>query len=137
MLMSIRRIVFGTAKRVGSLALGGAILWQVIEHSNPPICIAYVHVSKMMVDVTIDDQAYWVETYQDTPIVCELSPGRHVLRMFKSGHVLFEEEFTLDLGQEVVLTAWEKANEQQDESRPSNALPGPSSPPLKLARRGP
>jgi hypothetical protein len=137
MLMSIRRLVVATAKRVGSLALGGAILWQVIQHSDPPLGIAYVHVSKMMVDVTIDDQAYWVETYEDSPIVCELSPGRHVLRMFQSGHVLYEEEFTLDLGQEVVLTAWDKASEQQDESRPSITPLSPSSSPLKLARRSP
>jgi hypothetical protein len=64
------------------------------------------------VDVTVDDQRYRVETMWERPIVCELPAGRHLLRMLRSGRVLFEQEFTLDAGQEVVLTAWEGFNDQ-------------------------
>ena len=86
---------------------GGTILWQVANHRGSMKCVAYVHVATPAVDVTVDDQRYRVETMWERPIVCELRPGRHHLRMLRSGRVLFEQEFTLDPGQEVVLTAWE------------------------------
>jgi hypothetical protein len=115
MVTLIHRLVFGTAKALGALALGGAILGQVLVHSVPTKGIAYVHVMKPWVTVTIDDQTYWVEAIRDTPIVCELCPGSHMLRMLRSENVLFEEEFTLDPGQEVVLTAWERVNDTDPE----------------------
>jgi hypothetical protein len=76
--MFIRCLVFGTVKGVGALALGGVILWQVVEHCSPAKGIAYVHVAKSKVNVMIDDETYWVETSWQAPIVCELRPGRHM-----------------------------------------------------------
>jgi hypothetical protein len=108
----IRSVVFGMVKGVGALALGGAILWQVTEHCGPANGIAYVHVAKSKVNVTVDDQTYWVEKQWEPPIVCELRPGRHVLRMLESGRVLFEQEFALEPGQELVLTACEAFKEE-------------------------
>ena len=35
--------------------------------------------------------------------------------MLQNGHVLFEQEFTLEPGEEVVLTAWEGYNEKRSE----------------------
>ena len=40
--------------------------------------------------------------------MCELGPGKHVLQMTRNGKTLYEEEFTLSTGDEVVLTAWER-----------------------------
>ena len=137
MLMLIRSLVFGMVKGIGALALGGAILWQVVEHCGPAKGIAYVHVAKAKVNVTVDDETYWVETAWETPIVCELRPGRHVLRMLQSGRVLFEQEFTLDPGQEVVLTAWEEFNEKRDDARPSSTSFNPLLSPSQLVRRNP
>jgi hypothetical protein len=125
MLTSIQRRVLGTVKCFGALALGGAILWQVVAHADLQRGIAYVHVSNTKVSVTIDDEIYWVETVYDSPIVCELGPGRHTLRMLRSGQVVFEEEFTLDMGQEVVLTAWERVNENEGELQTAMADPRP------------
>jgi hypothetical protein len=134
MLALIRGIVFGMVKGVAALALGGAILWQVAEHSGALKGIAYVHVAKAQVDVTIDDRAYWVETLWETPIVCELRPGRHMLRMLQDGRTLFEQEFTLEPGQEVVLTAWEGFNQKRDDTTPPlNPLLSRS----RLVRRSP
>jgi hypothetical protein len=101
----------GTVKRLGALAPGGAILWQVHDHCGSMKCVVYVHVSSPGVDITVevDAQTYRVETIWETPIVCELRPGRHLLRLLRSGRVLLEEEFTLAPGQEVVLA--ERGNE--------------------------
>jgi hypothetical protein len=134
MLTLIRNLVSGIVKGIGALVLGGAILWQVVEHCGPTKGIAYVHVAKPQVNVTVDDETYWVETLWETPIVCELEPGSHTLRMLESGRVLFEQEFTLEPGQEVVLTAWEGFNQNRDDAGPSfNPLLSRS----QLARRTP
>ena len=137
MSMLIRSIVLGIVKGVVALALGGAILWEVVEHCGPAKGIAYVHVAKSQVNVTVDDEAYWIETLWDTPIVCSLRPGRHMLRMLQNGQVLFEEEFTLEPGEEVVLTAWEGYKEKRGEEETSSHSFNPLASPSQLARRNP
>jgi hypothetical protein len=119
----------GTIKGLGAFALGGAILWQVASNCGSMKCVAYVHVVTPGVDVTVDDQRYRVETLWESPIVCELGPGRHTLRMLRSGRVLFEQEFTLDPSQEVVLTAWEGFNDHNAAAdRPKSPGLGPRIP---------
>ena len=75
-----KRLAMGAVKGLGGLALGGAILWQVHNQCCSMKAVAYVHVMTPAVDVTVDDQTYRVETLWDSPIVCELPPGRHLLR---------------------------------------------------------
>lgn len=104
----VRTFQFATVKTIAVLVLGGAVLWQVGAHSGPPNGIAYVHVTTPQLDVTVDDEPYHVETLLNSPIVCELRPGKHVLRMKRNGKTLYEEEFTLRSGAEIVLTAWER-----------------------------
>jgi hypothetical protein len=124
-MLSLRKsLAMGTIKGLGAFALGGAILWQVTNNCGSTKGMAYVHVVTPGVDVTVDDQRYRVETLWESPIVCELGPGRHTLRMLRSGRVLFEQEFTLDPSQEVVLTAWEGFNDQ-DTAVGSPKSPGP------------
>jgi hypothetical protein len=105
--MLIQTFAFSMARRVGALLLGGIILWQVVDRCGATRGQAIVHVSMPQVEVRIDDQAYWVETLWATPIVCELRPGHHRLRMLRSGRVLYEEEFTLAAGEERILAAWD------------------------------
>jgi hypothetical protein len=116
-------------KGLSALALGGAILWQVHDRCGVVKGMAYVHVVTPGVDVTVDDQTYRVETLWESPIVCELRPGRHLLRMLRSGRVLFEQEFTLDPGQEVVLSACEELKE-----KPASEFPPKVSFNLSLSR---
>jgi hypothetical protein len=111
MWMTIRSMLFALGKGIGAFGLGGLILWQVVIHIGPQCGIAYVHVLTPNVDVMVDDEQYHIETIWETPIVCELSPGPHVLRMSRSGRVVYEENFSLGVGQEVVLTAWEPPGE--------------------------
>jgi hypothetical protein len=112
MLISIRSMILAIAKGIGALGLGSVILWQVAIRSGCQNCVAYVHVSTPNVEVMVDDMEYHVETLWETPLVCELRPGRHVLRMSRSGRVLYEEEFTLGKEEEIVLTAWEPPSEK-------------------------
>jgi len=113
MLILIRNLLFAALKGVGALSLGGAILWQVAEHSVSNKGVAYVHVSVAEVDVMVDDLEYHVESLWQTPIVCELGSGNHTLRMSRDGRTLFEQEFTLNVGDEIVLVAWEAPGETQ------------------------
>jgi hypothetical protein len=108
MLKMIRSFMVVAVKAVGAVALATTILWQVAAHSGSPNGIAYVHVSAFGVDVQVDDASYPIKTHWDTPLVCELRPGKHVLRMIRNGNTLYEEEFTLHSGEEVVVTAWKR-----------------------------
>ena len=111
MWIALRSMMFVIGKGIGAFSLGGVILWQVAVHIGPQNGVAYVHVSTPNVDVMIDDAAYHIETLWETPIVCELSPGPHMLRMSRSGRTIHEEKFSLGIGQEIVLTAWEPPSE--------------------------
>ncbi len=122
--MVIRGALVVIANRVGALLLGGFFLWQVIEHAGPFKGEAIVHVSERNVDVMIDQWNYRVGTKKnETPITCELSPGWHSLTMRREGKILYEERFSLQPGEEVVLTAWDKTKPRPE--------------PVQLPRLGP
>jgi hypothetical protein len=105
--MLIQAFALALVRRVGALLLGGAILWQVATHWNSTDGRVIVHVATPQVYVAVDDATYWVENLWETPIVCDLRPGRHQVRMLQNGRVLHEEEFTLAAGEERILTAWD------------------------------
>jgi hypothetical protein len=114
MLITIRAMVFAIMKGLGTIGLGGVILWQVGIHSRSQNGVAYVHVMMTNVEITVDDVEYHIESLMESPLVCELRPGPHMLRMRRGEQVNFEQAFTLGAREEVVLTAWE---------RPSGAPP--------------
>ena len=121
MWITIRGTMFLISKGIVAFGLGGVILWQVAVHIGPQNGVAYVHVSTPNVDVMIDDVPYHIETLWVTRIVCELRPGPHKLRMCRGGRMLYEQEFTLGIGQEIVLMAWEPPGDIQAQA----ALPDP------------
>jgi hypothetical protein len=129
MIIAIRSVVFATTKAMGTLGLGGVILWQVAAHSGPQTGAACVHVSAPNTEVIVDGLAHHVETLWNSPIVVELRPGRHKLSVFHEGQVIDEREFTLGVGEEIVLVAGDRPTEtqlsaQQMEPTPSElALP--------------
>ena len=79
MLITIRSMMFMIGKGMAALGLGGLILWQVAIRSGPLDGVAIVHVSSPNVDVSVDDVQYHVESLLDSPIVCNLSPGVHMV----------------------------------------------------------
>jgi hypothetical protein len=105
--MVIKTAAYALGSRVGALLLGGTVLWQVAVHAGASHGWAIVHVSSVHVDVTVDHAAYRVEDLKQSPIVCELGPGHHTVRMSRRGKVLFEEAFTVVAGEETILAAWE------------------------------
>ena len=113
MLITIRSLIIWTGKGIGAFGLGGAILWNVAVLCGPLNGTAYIHVSTPNVEVMVDDVHHHVETLWETPLVCELSPGPHQLRMIRSGKTVFEQEFSLGVGKELVLMAWDQTKETQ------------------------
>ena len=83
----IQSFSIGALKGIGSLILGGTILGLVAQHCGPREGVAYIHVSTPGAEVTVDEAQYHVETPWERPIVCTLSPGRHLLRMSRRGRV--------------------------------------------------
>ena len=73
--MLIQSLFLSAARWVGSLLVGGVILWQVVEHSGLTKGGAIVHVSKPGVELRVDDASYWVATLWEAPVVCDLDPG--------------------------------------------------------------
>jgi hypothetical protein len=112
-LIAIRRVMLAMTKVVGALGLGGTIIWHVAAHSIVQKGLACVHVSAADVDVTVDDISYHIETLWESPIVFELGPGRHKLKMCRDGRVVDEQEFTLGMGEETVLAMGDRSNETQ------------------------
>jgi hypothetical protein len=132
--MLIQTLCMALTKRVGALLLGGVILWQVAARCGATQGRAIVHVSTPKVEVAVDGARYRIETLWDTPIVCDLRPGRHTVRMFQSGRVAYQEEFTIAAGQEVILTAWDG----YDDGRSPGHAGGPTlSPKPEHSRPGP
>jgi hypothetical protein len=109
--MLIRGLLIIAARRVGSCAIGGAVLWQVVLHAGPRDCEVVVHVSEVGATVKIDGWVYPVDPNPGMPIVCDLRPGNHTLTMSRDDRLLYREDFTLGLGEYRVLTAY-------DETRP-------------------
>jgi hypothetical protein len=105
--MLIQAYGLALVRRVGALLLGGVILWQIAEHCRSTNGQVIVHVAMPQVHVAVDDATYWVENLWESPIVCDLRPGRHRVRMLRNGRVLYQEEFTLAAGEERILTAWD------------------------------
>ncbi len=105
--MLLQSLSCSMAKPILSVLLGGVILWQVAVHAGSTKGRAIVHVSTPKVEITVDDATYRVETLAETPIVCDLTPGRHVVQMQRDGRVLYREEFGLERDKEVILTAWD------------------------------
>jgi hypothetical protein len=133
----IRTILAATIKGIGALALGGAILAMVARNCGPRQGVAYVHVLATCVDVAVDEFGYRVESLGETPIVCVLPPGRHTLRMSRDQVTLYEEEFVLEPGKEVVLCACESPSRQTDGDGGRRVGPQPNSVVLTASARRP
>ena len=105
--MLIQKLGFTLMRPVGACLLGGVILWQVAEHCRWTNGQVIIHVATPEVSIEVDDAKYWVENLCATPIVCDLRPGRHRVRMLRNGRVLYQEDFSLSAGEEPILNAWD------------------------------
>ncbi len=117
MAIPLHSVAHTIRKPTGALLLGGVILWHVALHSERPECRAIVHITTFPADVAVDEARYRVESLDQTPIVCELRPGRHVARMMRDGRALYQEEFQVAAAEEIILTAWDKYTDGRSPSR--------------------
>jgi hypothetical protein len=115
--MGFQAIGYAIAKPIGSLLLGGFILWGVATHVGPPNGRAVVHVSPTPVEIVVDSSVYLVETLYETPVVCELAPGRHTVQMVRDGQLLYHEDFVIKAGEDVILTAWDQYDDGRSPGR--------------------
>jgi hypothetical protein len=98
--------LLGLTKCVGAVALAAAVFWETAERSGGETSEIVVHVMAGDVEVIVDDSRFWIAERHRQPIVCQLRPGSHELRMIRDGRVVYEESFVVERGHDKVLTAW-------------------------------
>jgi hypothetical protein len=126
--MKVLGVLTGMAKGVAGLTLSALVLWQVAEHSTPDSSEVVVHVCEQGVDVTVDDLGFRSNGIVDGPVVCSVRAGKHVLRVYRAGKVIYEKEFTVRKGQDLILAAWDENRYQEAREDAGGDLPGNSGP---------
>jgi len=100
--------IVAVAKRLGAVGLALVIFWHVAQHAGlQRRGTAIVHVAQLNVVIAIDGQVYPVDSMAETPLVCELGPGEHVLAMSRGGRLVYQESFTIEPGGELILSAYD------------------------------
>jgi hypothetical protein len=102
-------ILRGLAEILAAFGFGGGVLCWVAAHSGSDQGVAIIHVADENVDVHVGSRTFHIVERDYNPILCELPAGRHTLLMKRGELVLCREEFVLDRGGEIVLTAWDEA----------------------------
>jgi hypothetical protein len=91
-------------KRLGANCLAFVILWHLTSHDAPRRGKAMVHLaSPDHAVVSIDHDLYRVNSAADTPVVCELAPGRHVAQVWRNGFLVGEQAFTIEPGRVAII----------------------------------
>jgi hypothetical protein len=116
-------LLTGLLRVLGVSCVMGAICWKSAETAGPNQSEVIVHVTENGVEVGIDGMVYLIADRFDGPILCELNSGRHLLTMSRDGQLLYREEFSLQRGEQRVLTAWALLGEN-----PSTSCPSPEQP---------
>jgi hypothetical protein len=122
--MNVLGVMTGMAKGAAGLTLSAVVLWQVAEHSVPDMSELVVHVCELGVDVTVDDLGFRVDDYRDMPVVCSVRAGKHLLRMYREGKVIYEEGFTVRRGEDRVLAAWDETRYHEAREEAGGPPPG-------------
>ncbi len=96
-------LIATTVKRLGAVCLALVIFWHVAQHAGPQAGEAIVHVARPGVIVSVDTRSYRIDSIEDSPVVCELTPGTHTVKVLRDDLLLGEEDFTVEAGKQVVL----------------------------------
>jgi hypothetical protein len=90
----------------GACLFGAAVLSWVSMNAGPNLGTALIHVTEPDVVVCVGDRTFVITDRRNAPIECDLPAGRHTLSMKRFGETLYQENFELERGGEVILTAW-------------------------------
>lgn len=91
----------------GGGLLGLAVLGWVVDRAGYSDVEVVIQVVEPDVEVAVGGQTFAIRGQRDAPIVCELPPGWHRLVMRRGDRVLFEEDFEVRPGKNVVRTAYD------------------------------
>jgi len=103
--MTILSAMTGLAKFAGAVVVGIAVCWEAVDQAGPEYSEVVIHVNECDVHISVDDLDFRVDSVADWPVVCNVRPGRHLLRMTRSGEILYEEDFAIRRGEDKILTA--------------------------------
>ncbi|WP_435006076.1 hypothetical protein P12x_003743 [Tundrisphaera lichenicola] len=103
--MMIQNMITASIRWTGSCLLGGGILWHVASLVGPTEGEVVIHVTEVGAVVTVDGLPYRSDPDQGSSIVCNLPVGTHTLRTYRGEQLIQEENFTINPGNDVVLTA--------------------------------
>jgi hypothetical protein len=96
-------LIATTVKRLGAVCLAFVVLWHVGRYAGPQAGEAIVHVARHGVIVSVDNRSYRIDSIGDSPVVCELAPGTHTVKVYRDELLLSDEDFTVEAGKQVVL----------------------------------
>lgn len=91
---------------LGGWICGGVVLCWVASQAGPRTGTAVVHVTEPNVAVNIGGQMFQVGETIHMPLICDLPAGAHRLTMTRGTTVLYAENFSIEGGEEHVLTTW-------------------------------
>ena len=91
-------------KRLGVVCLAFVVVWHITQSSTPRWGKAIVHVSRTKrAVVSIDHADYLVRSAMESPVVCDLDPGSHLVQVWEAGKLLGERRINVVAGEEVVV----------------------------------
>jgi hypothetical protein len=96
-------LIATTLKRLGAICLAFVLLWHLARHSDVEMGKAIVHAPRAGLLVSIDNRTYRINSLADSPVVCELSPGVHMVQVRRDELLLGEEDFTVAPGRDVAV----------------------------------
>ena len=96
-------------KRLGVVCLAFVVVWHVTQLSAPRWGKAIVHVSQTShTVVSIDHADYLVRSAMESPVVCNLEPGPHLIQVWEAGKLKDEHRINVVAGKEVVISTIER-----------------------------
>jgi hypothetical protein len=85
---------------------GGVMLSWVASQAGPRTGTAIVHVTEPHVAVSVDGLTFHVGELVHVPLVCDLAAGEHRITMTRGAEVLYAANFSIEGGEDLVLTTW-------------------------------
>jgi hypothetical protein len=116
--VAMKRILVSFLHYTATLAIGGVVVWQVATYGDRRHGQAVVHVEVADVELEIDGDRRLIDAIPYAPLVFELKPGWHSLRMTRADGVTFSQPFEVQPGEDSVLVAW--IPPETESSHPSN-----------------
>jgi hypothetical protein len=103
-------LIVVTVKRLIMFCVLALAVWHITASLSwaKPYGKVLVYVSEQPSVLTVDRQHYLINPQMAYPLICELSPGEHVLRLERKGEKIYEETFSVEAHREQTIFAPKK-----------------------------